>query len=168
MSAPALAQLVARFKKLSRLDVARSLEPVHEVMLAYAKEQFRTSGRAGGQAWADYSGEPKYRAYKAAIGADPRPLRWRPGAMERLYPSLTDPRDPAHLWRLTGDAATFGSALPYAARIERGGVNQFGERAPPRRILPDSPGLRRAVARAAQRDLSERITRDVGLTVETR
>lgn len=163
-----LVQLVARFQRLSKLDVSRSLAPVHEVMLQYAREQFRTSGRAGGQPWADYSGEPKYKAYKAAIGADPRPLRWRPGSMERLQPSLTDPRDPAHLWRVAGEAVTFGSSLPYAARIERGGVNQFGERAPPRRILPDSPGLRRAITLAVQRDLSKRITRDIGLTVQTR
>lgn len=163
-----LVQLVARFQRLSKLDVSRSLAPVHEVMLTYAREQFRTSGRAGGQPWADYSGEPKYKAYKAAIGADPRPLRWRPGSMERLMPSLTDPRDPAHLWRVAGDAVTFGSSLPYAARIERGGTNQFGERSPPRSILPDSPGLRRAVTLAVQRDLRQRITRDIGLTIQTR
>lgn len=164
----ALKTLIQRFKRLERLDVERSLEPIHAVLLQRARDAFRTSGRSEGQAWADYSSEPKYKSYKAALGADPRPLRWVPGSMERLMPSLTNPRDPSHLWSLSGGKASFGSSLPYLARIESGGVNQFGERFPGRRILPASPGLRREVAQAVRKDLYARIGRETGLKVEKR
>ena len=136
------------------------------VLIQRARENFRTGGRSEGQPWADYSSEPKYLAYKMALGASPEPLRWVPGSMERLYPSLTNPRDPAHLWSLSGGKASFGSSLPYLARIESGGVNPFGERFPGRRILPASPGLRREVVMSVSKDLYQRIERESGLKVE--
>lgn len=163
-----LKDLISKFKKLEKIRPEESLEPIHAVLLNRAKDQFRTGGRSEGQAWADYSSEPKYAAYKAALGADPRPLRWVPGSMERLYPSLTNPRDPSHVWSLSGGKASFGSSLPYLARIESGGVNQFGEKYPGRKIMPASPGLRREVALAVSKDLYSRVSRVTGLKVEKR
>lgn len=161
-----LQALIAKFKKLEKVKPEESLEPIHEVLLQRAREQFRSGGRAEGQPWADYSSEPKYAAYKKALGASPQPLRWVPGSMERLYPSLTNPRDPGHLWTLTGGKATFGSTLPYVARIESGGVNQFGERYPGRKILPASKGLMREVVQSVSKDLYARIARETGLKVQ--
>lgn len=161
-----LKNLIDKFKKLAKIDLDQSLVPIHDVLIARARDQFRTGGKSEGQGWADYSSEPKYRAYKKALGASTEPLRWVPGSMERLYPSLTNPRDPNHIWNLSGGVASFGSSLPYVARIESGGVNQFGERYPGRKILPASQGLRREVVQSVSKDFYSRVNRESGLKVE--
>jgi hypothetical protein len=160
-----LKQLTSKFARLAVLPVERSLVVVHRELLGYAREQFRTQGRAGGQPWADYSGEPKYRAYKLALGASPQVLRWEPGKQERLYPSLTDPRDRNHVWRVGGKSVAFGSALPYVARIEQGGTGPFGERSPARRLLPMASAIRRRVNEAIAADLRSRMEQ-LGFVVE--
>lgn len=164
----ALGALITKFKKIQRINLSECLEPVQEVLLDAAREAFRTGGRSNGEAWAGYGGEPKYAAYKKALGASPQPLRWVPGSMERLYPSLTNPRDSNHLWRLSGGKATFGSTLPYIAKIESGGVNQFGERFPGRKILPINQSLRDEVVKSVKFNFYRAISRTSQLSVENK
>jgi hypothetical protein len=154
-----LKEVTARFRRLAAFPVERTLAALHGELLDYARAQFATQGRAGGQPWADYSNEPKSLAYKLALGASPKVLRWEPGKQERLYPSLTDPRDRDHLWQQRGKTVVFGSSLPYLARLEQGGPGPFGERAPGRKILPASVAVRSKVRVA----LAKELTRQLGL-----
>lgn len=118
-------------------DLGPSFEQVfHPFMLSHMRDVFRSGGAAAGATWRGYEGEPRYGAFKAAVlgQARPQPLRWQPGRQERLFPSLTE-EGGAHVHVTGKSAARFGTEIPYAARLERGGTNQFGEPSPARVFL---------------------------------
>lgn len=133
-------------------DMAPTFEAVyHPFMLVHMRDQFASGGRAGGSPWADLSGEPRYAAYKRRIVGGAPTLRW-PTAREQLYPSLAT-RGQGHIERSTSRAARFGTSVPHAATLERGGVGPFGERYPARKIL--------ALGTNRTADLYDLIRRDV-------
>lgn len=126
----------ARLKRAKA--VVQDLEPTfeaiyHPFLLMHMRDQFASSGAAGGSRWADLSAEPRYAAYKRSIVGNVPVLRW-PTAREQLYPSLAT-RGPSHIERSSERAARFGTDVPHARTLERGGVGPFGERYPARKIL---------------------------------
>lgn len=115
-------------------DMSETFERVfHPYLLRHMKRQFETSGRYAGAAWADYGQEPIYAAAKQRITGHLRILRWKPG-QERLAPSLMT-QGGLHIARSDATTAQFGTRLPHAEQIERGGVGPYGERYPARLIL---------------------------------
>lgn len=115
-------------------DLSETFEQVfHPFMLRHMKRQFETSGRYGGAAWADYSQEPIYAAAKQRITGHLRILRWKPG-QEQLAPSLMT-QGGLHVARSEPGHAEFGTRVPHAGQLERGGVGPYGERYPARLIL---------------------------------
>jgi phage gpG-like protein len=110
---------------------------LHKWMLLRIKQQIESQGQAEGTPWpALEQSEPRWAKLKAALGADPRPLRWEPGKRERLIPSLINARHPLHIWAARGDAYAFGTAVPYAGRHQNGtGTNPFGESIPKRPLV---------------------------------
>lgn len=151
MATTTIAQVIARMRATARIDKQR-LVGVHadRALIRYAVYQFRSGGAYGGRPWAHYEAEPRYEAYKRALGASMEPLRWRAG-MEQLFPALTSPAHPLRKWGRGPRGWRLEINLPYLARLERGGVNQFGERFPARPILPAAaaaPLVRADVAQA--------------------
>lgn len=136
-----------------RLHADSWAEGVHVFLLARMRLRFDTQGRSEGTPWPELlRQEPKWAALKARVGADPRPLRWRPGIRERLYPSLTDPRDADHRFEVRGDEIVMASGLDYAGRIDRGGeVNPLGEPTPPRPLAKLGRTTREVMSRLLKR-----------------
>lgn len=138
-------------------------------MRDWVRRVYATQGSAIGEPWADYSDEPRYAAFKAAVlgydGADDLPtdrntsgglMRWGQSGdhEEWLYPSLTDRRDPRQVAIASKSRlqALFGTTVPHAeSAAEKTTEGPKGETSPPRPIL-----------RAPQRDAKR------GLIVETR
>lgn len=131
--------VINRFKRIDAISIPEAMEASHQAVLEFARKQFMTSGQYGGSPWAFYGAEPKYLAYKLALGADPMPLRWT-STMQRLYPALTNPNHPDHKWSNTNGKASLNITIPYLSRIEKGGINQFGETFPGRQVFPKSNG----------------------------
>lgn len=127
---------------------------VHPWLLEHLKRQFKTEGERGGAPWADYSGEPKYRAYKKSALGNLRILRWM-GGSERLFPSLTQRNAPWHIWESWSSGFRFGSSLPYAARLEKGGTGPFGEKYPGRIMLRMTRHQKREMTRAITRAVKD-------------
>lgn len=164
---PSLDQTIASFKRLASIDVASSADAAHEALLVFARRQVTSSGAYGGKRWADFAGEPKYRAFKDAIGALAQPLRWIPG-QERLVPALTDPRHPDHRWLRSQRGFELKITIPYVASIEAGGIGPFGERFPARPIFPSrSVQLLRGIREEIKRSVLDEI-KATGLRVEAR
>lgn len=134
--AQTLATLLAAMS--GRIDDWQKTAPqIHRFMLRRSLELVESEGQVIGARWPALEvGEPKWAALKAALGADPRPLRWEPGARERLIPSLTNPRHPLHVAGVRGDAVVFGTRVKYAQRHHEGvGLNPFGEQIPRRPLV---------------------------------
>lgn len=168
-SSPKLKNLVRSFRALQGLDLARVVaEPAtHDALLAWTRAQVASGGRLGGQAWAGYESEPRYAAYKAALGAPLQPLRWTRGE-ERLVPALTQPGHPDHLWTTTPKGAALNLAIPYLSDLERGGRNQFGEPQPARPIFNTRSGdLPRSVIKAVAGTFYRRVA-ELGLPLAQR
>lgn len=110
---------------------------IHRFMLRRSQELVESEGQEIGARWPGLEvGEPKWAALKAALGADPRPLRWQPGTRERLIPSLVNARHPLHVYGVRGQDIAFGTRVKYAARHHEGvGTNPFGERIPRRPLV---------------------------------
>lgn len=110
---------------------------VHDFVLARLQEHVASEGRDTGTPWAPLeAGEPKWAALKAALGADPRPLRWEPGVRERLVPSIINRRHPLHVFEVRGGDVRVGTRVQYARRHDEGiGLNPFGEKIPARRLV---------------------------------
>lgn len=118
-------------------NLAPSFDQVfHPFMLSHMRDVFRSGGAAAGQTWRGYASEPRYGAFKARILAQarPQPLRWQPGKKERLFPSLTS-EGGEHVHVSNSQAARFGTSVPYAARLEEGGIGPFGEPSPARPMV---------------------------------
>lgn len=135
-----------RFKKIDRASITYRAVKVESVQ--FAKKQFKSHGAYGGKPWGFYGSEPKYLAFKEAIGAMPLPLRWT-SSMQRLYPALTKQSHPDRQLKKTTTGALLDIKIPYLKRIEQGGTNQFGEQFPARQIFPNQN-------KALQRDIAYR------------
>lgn len=133
-------------KKIDRASITYRAVKIESV--AFAKKQFKSHGSYGGKPWAFYGSEPKYLAFKEAIGAMPMPLRWM-ATMQRLYPALTKQSHPDRQLKKVGTNTVLDINIPYLKRIETGGTNQFGEQFPARQIFPTQN-------RALQRDVAYR------------
>lgn len=141
--AAVMRELAARIERWQ--DTAPKL---HKWLLLRIKQQIESQGQAEGTPWpALEQSEPRWAKLKAALGADPRPLRWLPGERERLVPSLINPRHPLHVWANRGGAQVFGTAVPYAERHQTGtGTNPYGEPIPKRPLVTLSERSRSRLA----------------------
>lgn len=152
-----LASVIGRLKKVGRVDLVQVTgEATHHTVVSFARKQVASSGAYGGEPWAYYASEPRYEAFKQAMSLTLAPLRWQPGR-ERLVPALTNPLDPRHQWVRGPKGWRLSIALEYLSRIETGGVNQFGERFPARRVFPTRGPLPRDAQRDTQRAFMQRI-----------
>ena len=100
------------------------------------RSQFLSRGARGGDDWPDYGNEPRYRPIKAKFGGGLHNiLRWTPGR-ERLYPSLTDPRHPEHIYVEGKHSVRMGSSVPYALAHQLGqGRSRFDDIPLPKRPM---------------------------------
>jgi hypothetical protein len=89
-------------------DARPAMRAILDIMLEGEREQFATSGAAGGRAWdAD---TPAWRAEKRRKGRSPDPERYT----DALMKSLTAPRAKGGRRRVTKASATLGTTLYYA------------------------------------------------------
>jgi hypothetical protein len=95
-----------------------------QFMLVHMRRRFASSGSYGGMAWQRLTG--RYARFRKAITGNERPLEWD-GENERLKPSLTQARHPDHIFNTRDASARFGTRVPYAARLESGGTDIFGD-----------------------------------------
>ena len=100
------------------------------------REQFASLGRRGGEAWQDYSNEPRYSVIKEKYGGGlDRMLRWSEGH-ERLFPSLVLPGHPEHVFEASPLRCRMGTRVPYAQRHQFGqGIQPFDKIPLPRRPI---------------------------------
>lgn len=162
MSALVLARMLLGLNKLAQVGVSSLSDRLGSPLAEIARRQFETGGAYLGKPWADYSSEPKYAAYKKAIGADMRPLRWQPGKREIIAPALSNTSDANRFFSQSADGVQLGvKGVPYLQRIQEGGVNQFGERFPARPILPDSQVMRSVLRQRLQQGLSALINKEL-------
>lgn len=100
------------------------------------RSQFHSRGARGGEAWPGYDAEPRYAVIKAKHGGGlHNVLRWVTGR-ERLYPSLTDPKHPEHIFEMTTHSLRMGTRVPYAIRHQLGqGLQPFDKIPLPRRPI---------------------------------
>lgn len=125
-------------------------EDVRAFLMAQYARSFTSRGTEQGQRWAGYEGEPKYAAYKRALGGGEDILRWK--GSDRLYNALTKRGDSNQVWRAGADKAQFGARLPYASSLQRGGRGPFGERYPGRRYLALGPRARKRLAELLRKE----------------
>lgn len=130
-------------------------------MVQHMRSQFSTEGAHGGAPWAGYDKEPKYRAYKRAILGHLSILRWQKGGpYELLYPSLTALGHPANIFRVTPTSAVFGTSVPHAEELNRGGIGPFGEPYPARKIIAMTGQQKNQLFVEIQRDILRRVGPD--------
>ena len=147
-------------------DVIGDLRPVwretaHPWLLDHMEQQFGSAGRHGGKPWDGYHSEPKYAAYKRAMVGHLDVLRWQKGGpFEWLYPSLTKRLHHSQVFIAKPSSMAFGTAVPHAKRLTKGGIGPFGERYKGRDIMAMSNGQRRNFIRAIQRDIVSRVSRE--------
>ena len=142
-------------------DVRPTLNAVvYPYMRMHVEENFRTLGRHGGGGGWDFSGEPKYQAYKRAILDEPwasMPLWWSPGRAQ-LIPSLTDPGHKDGFFRLTRNSIIFGTLHPNGeALLGTGGIGPFGERFPARDPFQMTPWQEAELKDLVEHDLGRRL-----------
>lgn len=142
--------------RASSVDTKRIFrDVVLEWVLEFVERQFDTEGAHGATGrWEDYSGEPKYRGYKAAIVGHLDLLRWEKGGQyEQLYPSLTETSHPQNVTEITETQFSFGTKVPHASDVARHTEGPFGEPSPAREIL--------AIGSDQQTELFRDISRDI-------
>jgi phage virion morphogenesis protein len=126
---------------------ARDMRPVFNDVADYLMDitgkQFDSQGRRGGGAWARLT--PKWAAYKARHGYDPRILHMR-GPLRR---SVTVRQAKGQILRITPQTMTFGTSIDYA------GVHQHGFETR-QRYMPARPFLR--VLPGDQRKINQMLT----------
>lgn len=132
---------------------------VRPYVLEHMDRQFNTLGAHGGKPWASLDGEPKYRSFKAAIlGEDlARKVLWWDTRGQRLRPSLINPQHPEQVWESSSTRAYFGTAVPYAGDLIRGGVGPFGERYPGREIFALTQRQRKELVTLMQREIVQQV-----------
>jgi len=129
----AIARMIGVIDSMDIKEIWPSLvkEIIHPFVIRHVRANFDAQGKLGGQNW-NYNGEPKYAAYKMAATGHQEVLRWKKGRREILYPSLAFVNGFGHLFRMTSTSVRIGTTVPYAGRLAKGGVNQFGETYPGR------------------------------------
>lgn len=142
-------------------DVIGDLTPVwddvvHPWFLRHMRRQFETSGSHGGDTWAGYEDEPIYRAVKLKLTGYLQLLRWD-FENERLYPSLTDPSHPDHVYQRSEQSMSTGTSVEYAPRLIEGGEGPFGETYPGRNMISVTDRQRSDLVRAITRYLAPKI-----------
>ena len=145
-------------------DVVGDMKPIFDrvvrpYVLRHLDQQFNTLGSHGGKPWESLDGEPKYRAWKAAVvGEDlARKVLWWSKDGERLRPSLVDPQHGEQVWESSSTRAYFGTSVPYAADLVRGGTNPFGERYPGREIFGMTQSQRKELVTLMQREIVKQV-----------
>lgn len=117
----------------------------------HIRRQFDTAGQHGGQPWAGFEGEPKYRAFRQRLDGKETPLQWsRPDLRE----SLTLPFHPSQVARKSG-GLEFGTRITYAGEATSGGVNRFGEPYPARPIFVFRPEQERELTEKIQTAIND-------------
>lgn len=129
---------------------------VHPFMIKHSLKQFETAGAHGGEKWPGYENEPKYRGSKKAMVGHLEVLRWERGN-ERLFPSIVARTHPEHVFRSTAKTATFGTRVPYAKRLNEGGIGPFDEKYPPRKIFAMTRGQKKELITTIQRAILEEV-----------
>ena len=132
---------------------------------------FRSDGREYG--WPSYDQTPERERYvfaKSNITGIPvdrlRVLRWTPGR-ERLFPSLTNPRDPYTVYDVTRRSVAMGTAVPYAANHDAGRGRApvwAGGHAIPRRRLVELGASYLRELRVGVGTLAAEVARELGTT----
>jgi len=132
-------------------------EIIHPWFLEKAAENIDRQGQLVGEHWS-YAGEPEYMAYKLEKVGHTQVMRWdRGGEYERLYPGLTDPMSPWHLFVQRANSVRIGTWVPYAKRLTRGGTGPFGEDYPGRSLLPSTGSLNKKLTTRIQRAIKDKI-----------
>lgn len=156
---------VSRFVGLSQ-EVLGDLsdiwdEYVHPWLIEHEEDVFETEGAHGGESWAGYDNEPNYVAYKLSQVGHLDLLRWEKGGKyERLYPGLTQPSHPRHIWRSNDQEFAYGVRLSYASRLARGGIGPFGERYPGRPPIVFTREQKAHISTLMQRGVRDRLGDD--------
>lgn len=115
-------------------------DDIHKMLIHRQRELFKSRGQSEGVAWPDYSDEPVYAEIKQKLLERGKIsaldlLRFKGSSSERLYPSLTKPKHPEHLWSIAKTDIRFGTKVPYAWHHDQGkGMSKFWEFYPERRI----------------------------------
>ena len=145
-------------------DVVGDMKPIFDrvvrpYVLEHMDQQFNTLGSHGGKPWESLDGEPKYRAWKAAIvGEDlARKVLWWSKRGERLRPSLVEANNPEQIWESSKTRAFFGTIVPYAGDLVRGGTNPFGERYPGREMFAMKQSQRKELVTLMQREIVQQV-----------
>jgi len=132
-------------------------EVIHPWFLEAAAKNLLSQGRLVGENW-NYSGEPKYAAYKMEQVGHNDVLRWeKGGTYERLFPSLTDSTHKYHYFRVTNNSVSIGTSVEYAQRLTTGGEGPFGEPYPGRSLLPSSGSLNKRLMTEIQRFIKNKL-----------
>jgi len=157
-------------KEMSRVigllkDVIGSLEHewrhvVRPYMTRHFEQQFDTAGQHGGAPWEGYGNEPQYAAMKQKIVGHLELLRWEKGKRERLYPSVTQPSHPEHVFRADEDSMSMGTLVPYAERLIEGGEGPFGETYPGRNWMRMKRAQKSDLITEIQRSIRRRLSDD--------
>lgn len=137
---------------------------VHPWFLEHMRIQFETSGRWGGDEWAAYPNEPKYRKKKESMVGHLRPLVWEwGGKWERLRPSLMEAGHIDHIFEASEKGVVLGTAVPYASALNVGGTGPFNENFPARRMMSMTPGQKKELVTLMQREMIDRLKDGVSL-----
>lgn len=152
-------------------DALRNPKPALEAMADATEEHLERKFMGGGvdpkmqgsdSRWKNYSGEPKYGGFKAAVlgGQGATGIgRWNRGGQrapwgprERLGPSFAERSHPEHVRIVTRDSMTVGSSVPYAGDFHRGGrIQRWDKKAAPRRpIVTGNRDLLKAFTKTLQ------------------
>ena len=136
---PAKVRASLKRRKAALANMAPIFRKLHAPIRAHFRKNFNTGGAHGGPAWADFSGEPKYRAMKIALTGNAKPLLWGKYSESQLAPSLVMASHPDHIFLVGRDGVLVGTTLPYARRLAKGGIGPFGERFPGRNPVQIRP-----------------------------
>ena len=119
-------------------DLSPTHDAVHRILLKLQKDIFSSEGGAIGKRWPRYNDDERqtYVPMKRAIlGREYPLLRWD-GGKEVLYPSMTDPTHPKHIWKPKDTSYEFGTSVPYARGHHEGtGLGYKGRYIVPKREL---------------------------------
>jgi phage gpG-like protein len=110
-------------------DLTPVWTPIHQIYIAFIKEQFASEGAYAGVKWEPLN--KKYAAWKAQTAPGKTILRFR----DRLYGSLTDEKHPEHVFRTGPGWMDYGTKVFYA-RIHQTGSVSVANRPPRRVVIP--------------------------------
>jgi hypothetical protein len=130
-------------------DMSETWQHVQRDYTDTRRVAFETQGQSIGRPWPGYTqAEAQYVAIKSRLLGRPVTnadlLRW-PGDQERVYPSLTDPSHPEHVFVSAEGEMQIGSAVPGVDDIEHGtgrAPAHLGGHTPPARPIAHPLGAR--------------------------